>query len=83
MYILTQEEYDALVNKADNAPQISTKQLQKLCTRIANEMPVRWTWGDGKAAPKPWGCKLDREDWVCDECPVQTICPSDEMEYSK
>lgn len=39
-YLLTQEEYDAL--RARQQHEISTKKLQKLCTKIADTMPVKW-----------------------------------------
>ena len=85
-YILTQEEYDALRAKQKHDISMSRSKLQRLCTRIADEMPVKWGWSKDEEA-KPWGCLLTRakegEEWYCDSCPVQEICPSDQMEYSK
>lgn len=97
MYILTEAEYDALVakQKADRRiGWLTKKQLQKLCTEIADTMPVVWGWGGPD--PKPWGCMItvenaDRADpddypdteWYCDKCPVHSICEYDEKRHSK
>ena len=54
MYILTQEEYDALEVKKRQANSEATKILQDLCTRVANSEPVKEGWYAGK----PWGCLL-------------------------
>lgn len=81
-YILTQAEYDELKRKQSLQLELSEKKLQALCTKIADAMPVTWGWGGPD--PKPWGCKLSAEDeWYCDKCPVQDICPSDEKDWSK
>lgn len=85
MYILTQEEFDALkaVQKTERLE--NTKKIQVLCTKIADTMPVKWGWGGPD--PKPWGCFITREqegeEWYCDKCPVQTICPSPRRPYSQ
>ena len=82
-YILTQEEYDALKAKQEHDLKISQKALQELCTRIANEMPVKWGWNTKEEA-KPWGCILTMEgEWYCDKCPVQKICPHPHKDWSK
>jgi hypothetical protein len=82
-YILSQEEYDELKRHADaHRPDLTPKQLQKLCTEICDTMPVNWGWNGPD--PKPWGCKLSKDhEWYCDKCPVQRLCPSDEQEFSK
>jgi hypothetical protein len=83
-YILTEEEYKALISKQEKQLNLSTAKLQKLCTKICNEMPVKWGWGGPD--PKPWGCIIDHElddEWYCDMCPVQEICPSPRKSYSK
>ena len=83
MYILTQEEFDALKTVQEQARLKDTKKLQKLCTKIADEMPVKWGWGKPDD-PKPWGCILTAEgEWYCDTCPVQEICPHPDKEWSK
>ncbi len=85
-YILTEEEYNQLKAQAKKADRfgITDAQLQKLCTKIANEMPVDWGWGGQD--PKPWGCMLSNDDgdeWCCDSCPVTQICPWPRKEWSK
>lgn len=94
-YILSQREYDELTEGrasmlSSTRIGLSKNQLQKLCTKIADEMPVKWGWGDVRPkddVPKPWGCVITREksgdEWYCDTCPVQDICPSDSKPYSK
>jgi hypothetical protein len=80
MYILTQEEYDALEIKKRQANSEATKILQDLCTRVANSEPVKEGWYAGK----PWGCILTKEEeWYCDDCPVQEVCPKNWKRYSK
>lgn len=85
-YILTQEEYDKLRKEQRQRIDLQNKKLQALCTKIANEMPVVWGWGV-QPDPKPWGCVItaeeQHEEWYCDKCPVQEICPHEGKEYSK
>ena len=81
-YILSQEEYDALRKKQEKEISLSEKKLQKLCTEIADTMPIQWGWGQPE--PKPWGCIFTQEDdWYCDQCPVQDICPNPYKHWSK
>jgi hypothetical protein len=88
-YILDQDEYDDLTGgRGGTQIGLTKNQLQKLCTKIADEMPVLWGWVRPKDdVPKPWGCVITAEkngdEWYCDKCPVQDICPSDSMTYSK
>ncbi len=75
-YLLTQQELDDLKAAQTQQLRLSTKKLQTLCTKICNEMPVKWGWGGPD--PKPWTCILTQEDdeeWYCDQCPVTEICP--------
>lgn len=85
-YILTQEEYDQLRSQYRSARLADKDGLQKLCTKICNEMPVKWGWPNadrdenGDEIPKPWTCMLDDPDnWYCDGCPVTTICQSPQV----
>lgn len=81
-YILTEQEYKELLYAKEYTTTLSKNKLQTLCTKIANEMPVKWGWNGPD--PKPWGCVISqKEEWYCDKCPVQTICPYDHKEYSK
>jgi len=82
-YILSEKEYQELQQSVSLKLSLEKKELQKLCTTIANTMPVTWTWGAGKETPTPWGCMLTADDWYCDECPVQKICPNERKEYSQ
>ena len=61
-YILTQEEYDDLVSKKEYKISPSKSKLQKLCTKIANEMPVKVSWliKNNGGFPAPWGCILTK-----------------------
>jgi len=82
-YILTQEEYDALRKKQQHELTLSKGKLQKLCTKIADTMPVKWGWSKDEEA-KPWGCILTNEhEWYCDSCPVQEICPYHSKSWSQ
>lgn len=81
-YILSEEEYSALKKEQEQSIRLAKGKLQKLCTKIADEMPVTWGWGGND--PKPWGCiESSKEEWYCDKCPVQTICPKEWKHYSK
>ena len=82
-YLLDQREYDDLVaaTSDDSRLPISKKKLQALCTKISDTMPVKF-WGKKEA--EPWGCIYSRaQRGYCDECPVQEICPSEDMRHSK
>lgn len=80
MYILTQEEFDALQEKNRKITEDAQKVLQDLCTRVANNEPVKKGWYAGK----PWGCVLTVEHkWYCDDCPVQDVCPKERKRWSK
>jgi hypothetical protein len=79
-YVLSQEEFDELNQKNIKAAQALKDTLQDLCTRVANNEPVK----DGWYAGKPWGCVLTVEhEWYCDDCPVQKVCPREWKEWSK
>lgn len=75
-YLLSEEEYQTLLAKANKKPLVNRteKQLQELCTKICNKMPVETSWG----------CVLStKRESCCDECPVQDICPYTCKEWSK
>lgn len=78
-YLLTKEEYDELLSRKDRVITLQKDKLQKLCTKIANEMPIKWRGSEHS----PWGCTISNDDWYCDSCPVITICPYDEQRFSK
>jgi len=82
-YILTQEEYDALRARQQHEIEISRDKLQKLCTKIADTMPIKRSW-DPKGEHSPWGCiHTEKYEHYCDLCPVQEICPEPHKEWSK
>lgn len=83
-YLLEHDEYMKLVTKQKLDLHKQKYELQQLCTKIANEMPVIWGWNGPD--PKPWACILtidDGDEWYCDKCPVQEICPNEYKEWSK
>lgn len=81
-YILTQDEFDKLNEKRVEATLKATKKLQQLCTKIADTMPVKSWKGN-----EPWGCIITEYDkgneWYCDACPVESICPREHKEFSQ
>lgn len=82
-YILTEEEYNLLLERKNNYIKMQNSSLQELCTKIANEMPIDYGW-PGKKEIKPWSCILTEPDeWYCDQCPVKKICPNPHKEWSK
>lgn len=80
-YLLSEEEYDALLKLRKEQKQLpSIENLQKFCTFVADHMPVQSGWYKGK----PWGCIITRkEEWYCDDCPAEKICPYNGKEWSK
>jgi len=86
-YILSQEEYDALLNTKKDEIKLGKAKLQKLCTTIADTMPIKLSWGQWKETPTPWGCMLTEEskgeEWYCDSCPVDEICPCSHKHWSQ
>jgi hypothetical protein len=82
-YLLTQKEYDDLKQVKSDIRLEATKKMQALCTKIADEMPIKWGWSKDEVA-KPWGCiHSTTDEWYCDSCPVQDICPEQYMQWSK
>lgn len=90
-FILTEAEFNQLKSNQKLNLRLEKDRLQKLCTKICNEMPVQWGWGKTRDDPeyfKPWGCMLEADKdavdgWYCDECPVQTICPLEDKQFSQ
>ncbi len=92
-YILTEEEFKELVSAKKNQITMTPGKLQKLCTRIADELPISF-WH--RKEKHPWGCKITKEkeatkndesfcddDYCCDECIVSEICPYVSKAWSK
>lgn len=87
-YILSEEEMEEIRQLRASIKFLPTvDKLQKMCTKIADEWPTWTGWKGHKHEPKPWGCiitaELNGEEWYCDECPVQTICPYKYQSWSK
>jgi hypothetical protein len=85
-YILTQDEYNTLLTKQKLEIKLQKEKLQQLCTKIANTMPVERSWDDNDRSP--WGCiltinKESYDEWFCDDCPVQSICPYEFKNWSQ
>lgn len=84
-YILNEKEYKSLMAKAakvDRSERLITQtDLQKLCTMVANHVPVDAGWRQEE--PAPWGCMLTQRHWVCDECPCIDLCPCKSKRWSK
>jgi hypothetical protein len=79
-YILSQEEYDALIDKGNTTIAKNKELVQALCTKVADLEIVTAGWYKGK----PWGCvKSTEEEWYCDDCPVKDLCPERYKPWSK
>jgi hypothetical protein len=66
------------------------EELQEKCTKIADTLPVKWSWGSGKENPKPWGCIITEakengvyHNWYCDQCPVLDKCQYNGKRFSQ
>lgn len=82
-YILSQEEYTALLQKQEATLRLSKAKLQQICTDVADNMPIQISWNKGMAK-QPWGCIITaKREHYCDECPVRGICPNEHKHYSK
>jgi hypothetical protein len=82
-YILSEEEYRKLKSIQDIELAIQKKELQDLCTKIADTMPVIIEWSSDPEVPKVWGCILTRKSGYCDRCPVRSICPCSYKDFSQ
>jgi hypothetical protein len=86
-YILTEEEYNKLRWDREYTIGLKKEILQDLCTEIADTMPVKRPYDAPEEEPRPWGCLLTMQkkgqEYYCDLCPVQKICPHDDKEWSQ
>ena len=81
-YLLSEDEYDSLLLSIKEKKDKLKDTLQDLCTKVCNHMPVH----DNGITEKlnPWGCVLTlEEEWYCDQCPVQDVCPNPNKYWSK
>lgn len=83
-YILSQEELDALKWAAEKAEFDVRVRVQRLCTLVAQHMPVPMPWSP-ESPPRPMGCILTRahQSGYCDNCPVKDDCPHPHKKWSK
>lgn len=82
-YLLTAEEYTALLNANKKAAETAKETLQALCTEVANLKPIEVPWAKDMK-PEPWGCYLSEDGpEYCDCCPVKDVCPCDHKSWSK
>lgn len=75
-YLLTEQEYKALVD----APKIIEKKTDKiiadLCRRVALHEPTEDTG-------RPYGCVQEYPSSLdCDDCPLQDVCTYDRKSWS-
>jgi hypothetical protein len=89
-YLLTEEEYKALLKSKEDANNAVKKTVQELCTMVADHMPVGPLPWQKKDHPKePWGCIItvsqqdNSDEHYCDHCPVQKMCPYQFKNWSK
>lgn len=81
--LLTEDEYQGLVRAPQQFLDQQRAIIQKLCTKIADEVPIKPSWA-GEVPPKPWGCILTVEyEHYCDECPAQKMCPHPRKNWSQ
>lgn len=83
-YLLTPNEYAALVEKKEYEHTVKMDELQNLCSLAAEHIPVKMPWNPEDSKPEPWGCVLSKNlPGYCDECPMQTLCPNTNKHFSK
>lgn len=77
-YLLEENEYTNLIEKVKiGTKKPSTRQLQKFCTMVAEQLILTKGWAKGRA----WGCILTKTTTeYCDDCPSKEVCP---YEYKK
>ena len=81
-YLLSAEEYNALLNREKAIKIELSGIIQDLCIQVCNHLPVQGYNKD--TAPKPWGCVLtSRDRRYCDKCPVRIACPYPNKPLSK
>jgi hypothetical protein len=72
-YILTEEEYNTLLNSGKIRKKEDQDTINRLCQMVADNKLVTVHWSKEIA---PWGCIHTRgkDNWYCDECPVKKMC---------
>ena len=84
-YILTEQEYNAMVNRVDDITNKYLQDVQQLCIEVAVHKPIRLFGIQDPAITH--GCILaddpEQQSECCDECPVSLMCPNDNKKWSK
>jgi hypothetical protein len=79
-YLLTEEEYTALVNAKRMAQKEVHDTLLELCNQVARHMPTRTGRIHGCVQ---WLNNPGPKAEYCSGCPVEKACPYDGKEYGK
>ena len=60
---------------------VDLKELQKLCTFVADYVPVNWS----DTIRRPWGCILTTRKvfQYCNKCLAENLCPYPRKQWSK
>lgn len=91
-FILTEEEYNYLRKQAEDKYSMPNKDtLQRTCSYIADNWKTHKAFTEYDPMTQcmlgemiPWGCILTVDfEHVCDDCPVQNICPLEHKSWSK
>jgi hypothetical protein len=82
-YLLSEKEYNELINRNKEKNIATELIIQNLCMRVAKYEPVDCWRNQPDGTPIPWGCVLDDSMEYCDECPVQDVCPNKFKRWSK
>jgi hypothetical protein len=86
-YILDESEMEEIRKLRKDVKHLPTvEELQKMCTKIADEWPISNYWDDENSL-SPWRCMITERanghEWYCDNCPVQSICPETDKEWGQ
>lgn len=87
-YILSEDEYHELTNRAKEAVVNYKEDLQKKCTKIATTLKVHAPWSKPGDKMHPWGCIIETKKKgsgmeYCDGCPVLGVCPYHSKHFSQ
>ena len=84
-YILTEKEYDALMNRIDNVTNMYLRDVQQLCIEVAVHKPIKIFGLEDPIITH--GCILaddpKQQAEHCNECPCEFTCPNDNKKWSK
>jgi len=83
-YVLSQEEYDKVLQDIRDAETAKKETIQRLCSQVCDILPIKDKYRPDDD-PHPWGCILTEGPncGYCDQCPVQDDCPSKDKNWSK